>query len=132
MRPMPWPTIRSQLAAKATARGVPNRVTILTGVIAAVIAGVMPLSEIAALANAGTLAAFIATIIAVLALRRSAPALARTFKTPLVWLIGPAGVVGCVYLFTSLSAKTMVFFAIWNVIGVLVYLLYGRVKSRLA
>ncbi|MBP7650891.1 MAG: amino acid permease, partial [Phenylobacterium sp.] len=118
--------------AKVTPRGVPNRVTILTGVIAAVIAGVMPLSEIASLANAGTLAAFIATSIAVLALRRSAPALARTFKTPLVWLIGPAGVLGCVYLFTSLSAKTMVFFAVWNMIGVLVYLLYGRVKSRLA
>ena len=118
--------------ARVTPRGVPSRVTILTGVIAAVIAGVMPLSEIASLANAGTLAAFIATSIAVLVLRRSAPALARTFKTPLVWLIGPAGVLGCVYLFTSLSAKTMIFFAVWNVIGVGVYLLYGRTRSRLA
>ena len=113
-------------------RGVPSRVTILTGVMAAVIAGVMPLSEIALLANAGTLAAFIATIIAVLALRRSAPALARTFRTPLVWVIGPAGVLGCVYLSTSLSAKTMIFFTVWNVIGVAVYQAYGRVKSRLA
>ena len=118
--------------AAVSPRGVPGRVTILTGVIAAVIAGVMPLSEIASLANAGTLAAFIATIIAVLVLRRSAPGLARTFKTPLVWLIGPAGVLGCIYLFTSLSAKTMIFFAIWNLIGVVVYLAYGRVKSRLA
>ena len=118
--------------AAVSPRGVPGRVTILTGVIAAVIAGVMPLSEIASLANAGTLAAFIATIIAVLVLRRSAPGLARTFKTPLVWLIGPAGVLGCIYLFTSLSAKTMIFFAVWNLIGVVVYLAYGRVKSRLA
>lgn len=118
--------------ATVTPRGVPGRVTILTGVIAAVIAGVMPLSEIASLANAGTLAAFIATIIAVLALRRSAPALARSFRTPLVWVIGPAGVVGCLYLFTSLSAKTMIFFAVWNAAGVVVYLLYGRVRSRLA
>lgn len=118
--------------AAVSPRGVPSRVTILTGVIAAVIAGVMPLSEITSLANAGTLAAFIATIIAVLALRRSAPALARTFRTPLVWAIGPAGVLGCVYLFTSLSAKTMIFFTVWNVIGVAVYLAYGRVKSRLA
>ena len=45
-------------------------------------------------------------------LRRSAPSLARTFGTPLVWVIGPAGVLGCVYLFTSLSAKTMIFFAV--------------------
>ena len=118
--------------AAVSPRGVPSRVTILTGLIAAVIAGVMPLSEIASLANAGTLAAFIATTIAVLALRRSEPALARTFRTPLVWVIGPAGVLGCLYLFTSLSAKTMIFFAVWNVIGVAVYLAYGRVKSRLA
>jgi APA family basic amino acid/polyamine antiporter len=118
--------------AKVGKRGVPSAVTILTGVIAAVIAGVMPLSEIASLANAGTLAAFIATILAVLALRRRAPDLERTFTTPWVWVVGPLGVVGCVYLFTSLAAKTMIFFAAWNLIGVVVYLLYGRAKSRLA
>src|SRR4029453_5544955 len=43
--------------ASVDARGVPVAVTVLTGVIAAVIAGAMPLSEIASLANAGTLAA---------------------------------------------------------------------------
>jgi APA family basic amino acid/polyamine antiporter len=118
--------------AAVSPRGVPIKVTILTGVIAAVIAGVMPLSEIASLANAGTLAAFIATIFAVMVLRRVAPALPRTFTTPLIWLIGPAGVLGCLYLFSSLAAKTMIFFACWNLIGVLVYLAYGRVKSRLA
>jgi APA family basic amino acid/polyamine antiporter len=118
--------------AAVSPRGVPTKVTILTGVIAAVIAGVMPLSEIASLANAGTLAAFIATIFAVMVLRRVAPALPRTFTTPAIWVIGPAGVLGCLYLFSSLAAKTMIFFACWNLIGVLVYLAYGRVKSRLA
>lgn len=113
-------------------RGVPVQVTLLTGVIAAVIAGVMPLSEIASLANAGTLAAFIATALAVMTLRRRSPELARPFTTPLVWIIGPAAVIGCLYLFTSLSGKTIRFFFIWNAIGVLVYLLYGRAKSALA
>jgi APA family basic amino acid/polyamine antiporter len=113
-------------------RGVPAAVTVLTGVIAAGVAGVMPLSEIAALANAGTLAAFIATASAVMVLRRRAPDLPRTFKTPLVWLIAPAAVAGCLYLFTSLSAKTIGFFFIWNTVGVLVYLAYGRRASRLA
>jgi APA family basic amino acid/polyamine antiporter len=64
-------------------------------------------------------------------LRRRAPDLARPFSTPLVWIIGPAAVVGCVYLFTSLSALTIKFFFAWNAIGVLVYLVYGRVRSRL-
>ena len=118
--------------AQVSARGVPTAVTVLTGVIAAVIAGVMPLDEIASLANAGTLAAFIATALAVMALRRSAPDLERPFRTPAIWLIGPAAVLGCLYLFTSLSVKTMVFFLVWNVIGVVAYMLYGRVKSRLA
>jgi APA family basic amino acid/polyamine antiporter len=118
--------------AGVSRRGVPTAVTVLTGVIAAAIGGFMPLSEIASLANAGTLAAFIATAMAVMVLRRRMPDMARPFSTPLVWLIGPAAVAGCIYLFTSLSAKTMEFFAVWNVIGVIVYLAYGRAKSVLA
>lgn len=113
-------------------RGVPVAVTILTGVIAAVIAGAMPLSEIASLANAGTLAAFIATAAAVMYLRRHRPELDRPFTTPLVWLIAPAAILGCVYLFTSLTANTIAFFFAWNVVGVVVYLIYGRGRSNLA
>jgi len=118
--------------ASVNSRGVPAAVTILTGVIAAVIAGVMPLSEIASLANAGTLAAFIATALAVMVLRRRAPELPRSFRTPLVWVVGPAGVLGCAYLFTSLSAKTILFFCVWNVVGVAAYMAYGRTRSCLA
>jgi len=113
-------------------RGVPTAVTVLTGVIAAAISGFMPLDEIASLANAGTLAAFIATACAVMVLRRRAPELERPFTTPFVWVIGPAAVAGCLYLFTSLQAKTIIFFFIWNAIGVLAYMLYGRERSRLA
>jgi APA family basic amino acid/polyamine antiporter len=113
-------------------RGVPTAVTILTGVIAAIISGFMPLDEIASLANAGTLAAFIATAFAVMVLRRRSPELERPFRTPLVWVIGPAAVLGCLYLFTSLTVKTIAFFFIWNAVGVAAYLLYGRAKSRLA
>jgi APA family basic amino acid/polyamine antiporter len=113
-------------------RGVPTAVTILTGVIAAAISGFMPLDEIASLANAGTLAAFIATACAVMALRRRAPALERPFTTPLVWVVAPAAVAGCLYLFTSLQAQTIRFFCLWNAIGVLAYLAYGRAKSGLA
>jgi len=118
--------------AEVSPRGVPRAVTILTGLIAAVIAGAIPLSEIASLANAGTLAAFIATTVAVMVLRRVMPDLPRPFRTPAIWLVGPVGVLGCAYLFTSLSTKTMIFFAAWNAVGVVVFLLYGRTRSRLA
>jgi APA family basic amino acid/polyamine antiporter len=65
-------------------------------------------------------------------LRRVMPDLPRPFRTPLIWLVGPLGILGCLYLFTSLSAKTMIFFAFWNVFGVVVYLIYGRTRSALA
>jgi APA family basic amino acid/polyamine antiporter len=118
--------------SRVNRRGVPDAVTLMTGLVAAVIGGFVPLADIAALANAGTLAAFIATALAVMVLRRRSPDLERPFSTPLVWLIGPAAVIGCVYLFTSLSALTIKFFFAWNALGVLVYLVYGRAKSRLA
>ena len=76
-----------KVLAGVSARGVPRAVTILTGLIAAVIAGAIPLSEIASLANAGTLAAFIATTVAVMVLRRVMPDLPRPFRTPAIWLV---------------------------------------------
>ena len=56
----------------------------------------------------------------------------RIFRTPLHWLVAPLAVIGCIYLFVSLPGATQWRFLIWNIIGVAVYLLYGRVKSRLA
>jgi APA family basic amino acid/polyamine antiporter len=113
-------------------RGVPAAVTVLTGVCAALMAGFLPLRFIAEVANAGTLAAFIATAIAMMVLRRQRPELTRPFKTPLWWLVGPLAVGGCLYLFFSLAGVTQALFVVWNAIGVVVYLLYGRTRSRLA
>jgi len=120
-----------QLAA-VDKRGVPTAVTILTGVIAAIFAGLVPLDEIASLANAGTLTAFIAVAFAVMVLRRRSPELPRPFVTPLVWVVAPATIAGCLYLFSSLQTQTMIFFFAANAIGIVCYLLYGRNKSRLA
>ena len=113
-------------------RGVPVAVTVLTGLVAAVISGLMPLDEIASLANAGTLAAFIATAIAVMVLRRRSPELERPFVTPLVWIVGPATILGCAYLFTSLQLRTIEFFAVWNVIGFALYAIAGTLREKSA
>jgi APA family basic amino acid/polyamine antiporter len=118
--------------AAVSRRGVPTVVTLFTGVVAALVAGAAPLSKIAALANAGTLLAFIATAVCMMTLRVVDPGRARPFRCPLPWLIGPAAVLGCLYLFSSLSAQTVEWFLIWNTIGVGVYLLYGRTHARLA
>ncbi len=114
------------------ARGVPAAVTVLTGVCAAAMAGILPLKFIAEVANAGTLAAFIATALTMMILRRQRPELTRPFRTPLWWAVGPLAIFGCLYLFSSLAGITQVMFFVWNGLGLLIYLAYGRTRSRLA
>ena len=62
-----------QSLARVSKRGTPVRITIFTAFVVAVIAAIFPLNEIAALANAGTLTAFVAVCAAMLAMRRREP-----------------------------------------------------------
>ncbi len=115
--------------AKVDSRGTPARITAVTAIFVAIIAGIAPLDVIASLANAGTLCAFIAVAVCVLVLRRRSPDARRPFRTPLAGVVAPAAVLGCIYLFTSLQSVTQVWFFIWNGIGLLVYFLFGRSRS---
>lgn len=112
--------------------GTPVAITVFTAVLVAALAGVARLDEIAALANAGTLVAFIAVAVCLLVLRKRDPNRPRVFRTPAAWLVGPVAIFGCLYLFWSLPHSTQKWFLVWNVIGVIVYLLYSRRASLLA
>src|SRR5947207_2403519 len=92
--------------ARVSRRGTPVRITIFTAIVTSVFAGLIPLTSIAALANAGTLAAFVAVCAAMLVLRRREPDVERKFRAPLPWLIGIGGILGCIYLFISLPSRT--------------------------
>jgi len=120
-----------RLSAINQRTGTPALMTMITGVIVAIIGGLLPLNEIAALANAGTLCAFIAVAVCMLVLRVREPDHPRVFKAPLPWLIGSVAIVGCIYLFVSLPLATTVRFFIWNLIGLAVYFLYARHRSEL-
>jgi basic amino acid/polyamine antiporter, APA family len=112
--------------------GTPIAMTLFTAIVVSVVAGLFPLADIAAVANAGTLCAFVAVALCMLVLRLREPGRARTFKAPLAWLIGPLAVAGCLYLFMNLQARTRAYFFIWNAIGIGVYFLYSVRNSRLA
>lgn len=112
--------------------GTPVTITVFTAVLVAALAGVARLDEIAALANAGTLAAFTAVAACLLVLRKREPNRERKFRTPLAWLVGPLAIVGCIYLFWSLPTRTQLWFAAWNVFGLVVYVLYSRGRAVLA
>jgi basic amino acid/polyamine antiporter, APA family len=111
--------------------GSPALVTAVTGVFVAAVAGFFRLDEIAELANAGTLIAFITVGICMMVLRRRAPDLKRVFRCPAPNVIGTLAVLGCIYLLISLPEKTLVRFVIWNMIGLAAYFLYGRGRSLL-
>ena len=111
--------------ARVSKRGTPVRITIFTAVVTSIFAGLVPLASIAALANAGTLAAFIAVCAAMLVLRRREPQAERKFRAPLPWVVGIGGIVGCLYLFISLPSRTQIFFLSAQVIGLVLYAIYG-------
>ncbi|MDV5823157.1 amino acid permease [Sphingobium naphthae] len=119
-----------QSLAKISKRGTPARITLVTAVLVAIIAGLLPIDEIAALANAGTLIAFTAVGLCLLVLRRRAPDLRRPFRTPAAWLVGIGAVAGCAYLFVSLPMMTIMACLAWNAIGLAVYVLYGQRRAR--
>jgi len=54
------------------------------------------------------------------------------FRTPMAWVVGPLAIFGCLYLFWSLPHTTQKWFLVWNVVGVIVYVLYSRRASLLA
>jgi APA family basic amino acid/polyamine antiporter len=118
--------------ARVSRRGTPVRITIFTAVVTSVFAGLIPLASIAALANAGTLAAFVAVCAAMLALRRREPQTERKFRAPLAWVVGPIGILGCLYLFISLPNRTQLFFVSAQVIGLVLYAIYGSSAAERA
>ena len=111
--------------ARVSRRGTPVRITVFTAVVTSVFAGLIPLASIAALANAGTLAAFIAVCAAMLVLRRREPDTERKFRTPAASIVGAIGIIGCLYLFISLPNRTQLFFLSAQVIGLVLYAIYG-------
>lgn len=118
--------------ARVSRRGSPVRITLFTAMIVAILAGLIPLAELAALANAGTLTAFIAVALCMLVMRVRAPEAERRFRTPWAWPVGIVAILGCLYLLYSLPFLTQKYFLIWNAAGLVVYLLYGFRKSVLS
>src|SRR4051794_29056055 len=111
--------------------GAPVLVTIVFAVPVAILAAVAPLAEIAKLVNIGTLFAFILVNAGVIWLRRTKPDLDRGYRVPFVPVFPVIGIGLCVFLMTKLERDTWLRFAVWLVIGLIIYAVYGYRHSRL-
>ncbi|MCS4230830.1 amino acid/polyamine/organocation transporter (APC superfamily) [Stenotrophomonas maltophilia] len=110
----------------------PYVATVVVGVIAALLAGLMPLSVLGELVSMGTLLAFATVCVGVLVLRYTRPELVRPFRVPMVWLICPLGALACLTLFAMAFREHWHLFVGWTVLGLLIYFGYGMRNSKLA
>lgn len=110
----------------------PHVITYLTGIVVSICAALFPVGKLADTSNAGTLLAFAMVSIGVMILRKRQPDRKRPFRTPMVWLVCPLAVVGCLLLFVNLSVVAKLVFLGWAAIGLVIYRLYGYRHSQLA
>jgi basic amino acid/polyamine antiporter, APA family len=110
-----------------------------------VVAGLLPIGEVAELVNIGTLSAFIIICTAVLVLRVRKPHVTRSFRAPALAIVAPLGVLFSLLLIFGVPLQdadgwhligglpwiTFERFILWMGLGCLVYFGYGIRHSRL-
>ncbi len=109
----------------------PHISTLITGVLAATFAGLLPIGILGELVSIGTLIAFIVVCIGIMVLRVTRPDLKRPFRVWGVWFTAPMGVLFCAGMAYSLPTPTWWRLLIWSIVGVVVYLTYGYKNSSL-
>jgi APA family basic amino acid/polyamine antiporter len=109
----------------------PHIATLITGLFAATVGGLVPVDILGELVSIGTLFAFIVVCIGVLVLRKTRPDLPRPFRVKGIWFVAPAGVGMCALMIGFLPVSTWVRLVVWTAIGVVIYFTYSCKHSRL-
>ena len=117
--------------AMTNERDAPVRITVVVALLIAVAATAFPMSKLEEMVNVGTLFAFVLVSAGVIILRRTRPDLNRGFRAPFVPALPILSILACLWLMLNLTALTWIRFAIWMVIGIAVYALYGYRHSVL-
>jgi len=105
--------------------------TIIVAAITGVLAGFVPLDYLWDLVSIGTLVAFITVSIGVIILRVREPDLPRSFKVPGYPVTPVLSVIVCGWVLWGLPRITWLWFAVWLIVVLAFYFIWGRRHSAL-
>ncbi|NCW27973.1 MAG: amino acid permease [Verrucomicrobia bacterium] len=111
--------------------GTPHITTVITGVMAALMAGVLPIGVLGELVSIGTLLAFTIVCLSILVLRKTRPGIDRPFRCPGLPWVPLAGAFVCLAQMFALPLDTWLRLVVWLALGLAIYFFYGIRHSRL-
>lgn len=109
----------------------PWKTNIFFMVFVSIFAGFVPIKDLGHMVSIGTLFAFSLVCLGILIMRKKMPEAVRSFKVPLVPFVPIAGIAVCIYLMYSLPSESWFRLVIWMALGVAIYFIYGKNKSKL-
>ena len=110
----------------------PFKSNILLCVFICLFAGFVPIRVVGEMTSIGTLLAFVMVCLGVLILRKTQPNAPRSFRTPFVPVVPVLGILTSLVLMFALPLDTWIRLVVWLIIGLALYFLYGRKRSKLA
>lgn len=111
--------------------GTPYKASLFILIIVGLFAAFLPGDIVGDMTSIGTLFAFMLVCAAVLILRKTNPELPRQFKTPWVPVVPILGIVVCGLMILGLGWLNWLRLAVWLIIGLTIYFLYGKKHSVL-